>query len=207
MALGEGQLRTRFNRAFPERIGQHDFGGVETAIGAGLAADEIVGDLTLLNVLAVGIGAACHVVEVEVDAQLAHLAVVIGVGEQAEGFRLVAGLMGVEMVYQHIILQHIFVVDNLVGAAEIVCQVGTHTQGMIVRQLPVHASRVGQLVVLPRHRVGTILAEHLARLGDVLDSAVLAVVLMEIVHGAEDIDAVLTVVGTQLHLRTFEVVA
>ena len=34
VAFGEGHLRTRFNRAFPERIGQHELSGVETAIGA-----------------------------------------------------------------------------------------------------------------------------------------------------------------------------
>ena len=40
--------------------------------------------------------------------------------------------MGVEMVYLHIVLINIFIIDNLVSAAEIVCKVGTHAQGMIV---------------------------------------------------------------------------
>ena len=43
--------------------------------------------------------------------------------------------------------------------------------------------------------------------GLVPERAVLAVVLMEIVHGAEHIDAVLTVVGARLDLWTLEVVA
>ena len=62
VALGEGHLRTRFYRAFPERMGQHELSGVEAAIGARLAEDEIVVHLTLLNVLTISISAARHVV-------------------------------------------------------------------------------------------------------------------------------------------------
>ena len=182
VAMGEGHLRARLQRALPEGMGQHELRGVETAVGTGLAADEIVGHTALLNVLAVGIGAARHVVEIEVDAQPSHLAVVIGVGEQAEGLGLVAGLMGVEMVDEGIVLEHILVVDDLVLAAEEVRQVGTDTHGVVVRQLTVHACRIGQLVVLPCHRVGALLQEGLFRGHSLVpERTVLAMILMEII--------------------------
>ena len=161
----------------------------------------------MLNVLTIGISAARHVVEVEVDAQFAYFAVVICVYEPAQRFRLLAGLMRVEMVDMYVILKHIFVVNHLIGAVRLLRKVGSHPKRVILVQLPVYTCRIGKVVVLPRHRVRTILAEYLVRFGDVLDGAVLAIVLMVIVDRAKDIDSMGTIVGTQLHLWTIEIVA
>ena len=116
--------------------------------------------------------------------------------------------MRIEVVDQGIVQKHILIIDHLIGATlGAMRQVGTHTQRVIVRQLPVHASRIRQVIILPRHRVRTILPKHLIPCGDVLDRAVLAIVLMEIVHRAKHVDTVLAIVGPQLHLRTVEIVA
>ena len=87
------------------------------------------------------------------------------------------------MVYQRIVLKHVLIVYHLIGATlGAMRQVGTHTQRVIIIYLPVHASRVSQIIILPRHRVGAILTEHLICCGDILDGAILAIVLMEEIH-------------------------
>ena len=86
-------------------------------------------------------------------------------------------------------------------------QIGTHPQRVIVIQLPVHTSRIGQVVILPRHRVRTILTKHLISRGDILDGTVLAIILMKVIHRAKDIDTIGAVVSPEFHLRTVKIVA
>ena len=160
----------------------------------------------MFHVLAVGIRSISHEIEVEVDTQFANLTIIIGVGEPSQRLRLLAGLVGVEVVDKGIILEHVLVVNYLILAVHLVRQIGTHTQRVIVRQLPVHTKRIGQVIMLPRHRVRTILTKNLIRRGDILDGTVLTIVLMIVIHRAKHINAVLAIVSTYFCLRTVEIV-
>ena len=114
--------------------------------------------------------------------------------------------MRIEVVDKGIVLKHILIVNHLILAFHLVRQISTNTQRVIVRQLPVHTSRIGQVIVLPRHRIRAILTEYLIRCGDILDGAVLTIVLMIVIHRAKHINAVLTIVCTYFRLRTIEIV-
>ena len=206
VTIHKGHLGTSLQLTFPYRIRQHQLRGKKTAPGARFTQYKIILHLAPLNVLAVGIRTVPHEIEVEVDAQLAHLTIIIGVGEPAQRLRLLAGLVRVEVVDKGIVLEHVLVVNYLILAVHLVRQIGTHTQRVIIIYLPVHTSRIGQVIMLPRHRIGAILTEYLIRRGDILDGAVLTIVLMIVIHRAKHINAVLAIVSTYFCLRTVEVI-
>ena len=201
-------LGSCIQRALPDGIRQHQFGSIQSAVGTRLTEHKVVLNLALLHILAIGIGAALHKVEVKVDTQLTHLTVIIGISKNAQRFAFFAGLVRVQMVYLHIIFYHILIVNHLVGTAfGAVCQVYARTHRVVLVQLPVHTSAIVQLVVLPRHGVRTMLQECLqVGHGLILYRTVLAVVLMVEIYLSEHIYPILAIVGTQLYLWTVEIV-
>ena len=68
---------------------------------------------------------------------------------------------------------------------------------MVVGDLPVGASGINELVVFPSHGVGAHLTEHFGGVGDFLQTTVLAVVRMPVIHRAEHIDTVFAVVQAE----------
>ena len=207
VALGEGHFGARFERAFPDGIGKHQFGSVQVAVSARAAQDEVVVHGALLDVLAVGVDLRGHEVKVEVDAQFACGAAIIGIGEPPQRLALMAGLLREEMVNQHVVLKNILVVDDHVGAAQVVGQVGTGSHRVLVVYLPVDAGSVGQLVVLPRHGVRTILTEDLVDVGNFFQRAVLMVILMEIIHRTKHVNAVRSIVQPEFPGRSIKAIA
>ena len=100
------------------------------------------------------------------------------------------------MVNSHIILKHILIIDDLIRATQVMCQIGAYAHRVVVADLPVDARSIGQLIVPPRHRVRPYLMEQLCRVGRLFQPAVLAIVLMIIPHTAKDIHTLDTIVQT-----------
>ena len=182
VTLGESHLCTSLDASFPNGIGKHQLGGIEAALRSRLAFDEVIFYQAFFHVFAVSVDGVFHKVEVEVDAEFANSAAVVRVGEDAERFAFLAGLLAVKMVKEDIVFEDILIVNDLVLAAEIMRKVGTDTYRMIVGDLPVDTSGIYQLVILPCHGVWALLTEHFCGVGNLLQSAVLAIVHVPIVN-------------------------
>ena len=113
------------------------------------------------------------------------------------------------MIRQYIIRKDILIVYHLIGATlRTMCQVGSHTQRVIVRQLPIYTSRIGQAIVFPRHRIGTILTEYLIFcFHNLFECAVLPIILVESINGSKHIDTILAIIDIESALWTIKIVA
>ena len=190
-AVGSDSWRERSCRSMPS-VALRDRHPTE-----GAAQHRGILQLALFQILTVSIDLGVHKVEVEVDVPLAHLTTVICIGEPGQGFRLLAGLHRVEVVDEKVILPDIFVIDDLVGAPQEVGQVGTHTDRVMVRQLPVESTGVSQTIIEPSHGVGAILTERVSGVGLLPQGAVLTIVLVVVPHPAEHIHCPSSIVEVQ----------
>ena len=113
--------------AFPHGVGENEFGGIQAALCPRLAKYVVVVQKARLHVVAVGIGLRAHEIDIEVDAQLARRAVVVGICKDAQRLRLAVCLVGVEMVGFIVVDVNVFVINNLVFSVEKLSQVGSHS--------------------------------------------------------------------------------
>ena len=173
----------------------------------GIADDEVISYPAVLNIFTVSIGAGIHEVEIEINTEVTHLTIIVCVGEQSQGLGLLAGLLGIEMVYKPAVLQHILVIDDLVGTSQEMRQVSTCSHKVIVGDLPVDTGIIYQLVVLPRHGVGTGLLKQLGRMCNFLQRAMLLVVHVVVPDAAKDIYSTCSVVQAELGIGGVDIVA
>ena len=94
------------------------------------------------------------------------------------------------MVDERAVFKYVLIIYYHIGAAQIVRQVGTQAHRVVVRNLPVHTCSVGQLVVLPRHGIRAVLTEDFIGFCYLFQIAILAIILMEIVNRAKNVNAV-----------------
>ena len=133
--------------------------------------------------------------------------VVIGVGEPAQRLAFLTRLFGIEMVDSDVVLIHIFIIDYHVGSAQIVCEVGADTHGVVVVNLPVGACGIDELVVFPSHGVRTRLQKQLGGVCGLFEVAVLAVIHVIEPHAAKHVESILAIVEVEFCAGRVETVA
>ena len=110
------------------------------------------------------------------------------------------------MVYEIAVLIHILIIYNLICSIEIMSYIGTHTNRMVFRDLPVYTSCIYHCVVAPSHSVRTCLQECLAAFIYIFKSAILPIVHVAIISRTKHVNTILAIVKPQFALRSVEVI-